>query len=107
MQVRSTTKLRIGERLRDPLCILKFFFLGNLLLTDIWRVADDGIERRQHYRHMLVLNAIWQLTECPAYYYIEEVGTRDARVVGFIVDLTGGKVQRCQMGGIQTDVSTV
>ena len=82
------------------------FLVGSLdlLLTDIRRIADKGIEGWQRY-FLLTAGIVRDAAERLRRGIVKEIPPDDARVVRLILDLAGSQVQRGEMCGIRSDVA--
>ena len=88
-------------------------FRGNVLLADVGRVADHGVERRDVDGPGLAGaqaagdDAGGQVHQRPAGLDVEEVAPRHLRVVLLVDQVAGGEVDRRQVGGEAGQVHAV
>ena len=104
MKIAAPGQAKAGPSVAAYLAEARLVLLVNLLLPDIRRIGDHGVQRRQQHG-LLPASVIGNLAERLRRREIEKVASCDAGVVGFVVDFAGGQVQRRQVRRVKRNVA--
>ena len=105
MQVGAPGKFGARKGVCHSLGVLGLIVLVNFLLPHIRRIPDDRIERRKHDRNLLAGRMYRNLAESSPDLCQQEIPTIDTRIIRFVVDLAGGEVERCEVRGVERDIT--